>query len=175
VLRASHIALRTHRDVNTGLSYLRSSFSPRSCLRFARLQWNTIQSHIDKLDGWQYRALRRMLGFSWHPFVSYADILKLTAELGEPIYPMEIQIREARLRYLGHVERMDKTRLPCIALHGKVSEGSRPKGAPRMNFRRAIKKDMKEFGINLGSWMDLARGRMERRRTRARWPTCLSG
>jgi hypothetical protein len=97
-----------------------------------------------------------MLGFLWHHFVSYADILKLTAELGEPIYPMEIQIREARLRYLGHVERMDKTRLPYISLHGEVSEGSRPKGAPRMIFRRAIKKDMKEFGINLDSWIDLA-------------------
>ncbi len=33
-----------------------------------------------------------------------------------------------------------------------------------MNFRRAIKKGMKEFGINLDSWMDLARGRMEWRR-----------
>ncbi len=73
----------------------------------------------------------------------YADILKLTAELGEPIHPMEIQIREARLRYLGHVERMDKTRLPYIALHGGVSEGFRTKGAPRASFRRTIKKDMK--------------------------------
>ncbi len=107
---------------------------------YASAAWNTfMQSHIDKLDGWQYRALRRMLGFSWNHFVSYADILKLTAELGEPIYPMEIQqIREARLRYLGHVQWMNKTRLPYIALHGGVSEGSRPKGAPRMNFRRAI-------------------------------------
>ncbi len=53
---------------------------------------------------------------------------------------MEIQIiREARLRYIGHVERMNKIRLPYIALHGEVSERSRPKGAPRMNFRRAIK------------------------------------
>ncbi len=75
---------------------------------------------------------------------------------------MDIQIREARPRYLGHVELMDKTRLPYIALHhGEVPEGSRPKDAPRMNFRRAVKKDIKEFGINLGSWIDLARGRVE--------------
>ncbi len=31
---------------------------------YASAAWNTMQSHIDKLDGWQYRALRRMLGFS---------------------------------------------------------------------------------------------------------------
>jgi hypothetical protein len=96
---------------------------------YASAAWNTMQSHIDKLDGWYYRALRRqMLGFSWHHFVTYADILKLTAKLGEPIYPMEIQIREARLRYLEHVEGMDKTKLLYIALHGEVSEGSRPEG-----------------------------------------------
>ncbi len=42
---------------------------------YASAAWNTMQSQIDKLDGWQYRALRRMLGFSWHHFVSFADIL----------------------------------------------------------------------------------------------------
>ncbi len=60
---------------------------------YASATWNTLQSHIDQLDGWQYRALRQMLGFSWHHFVSFADILKLTADIGEPIYPMGIQLR----------------------------------------------------------------------------------
>jgi len=131
---------------------------------YASATWNARQEHVDKLDGWQYRTLRRILGLTWEHRVSYADILKLTAELGEPIYPMEIHIREARLRYLGHVERMGSTRLPYIALHGEVALGARRPGAPRMNFRRAVKRDLLKFGIPLRSWMELAKTRVEWRK-----------
>jgi hypothetical protein len=64
-------------------------------------EWNVCLYSIEKLDGW--RTLRKMLVLTREHFVSEADIARLTAELSEPIYSMEIQIREARLRYLNRI------------------------------------------------------------------------
>ena len=40
------------------------------------------------------------------------------------------RIQARRLRYFGHVVRMDQNRLPNIALYGRL-EGKRVKGRPR--------------------------------------------
>ncbi len=89
--------------------------------------WNTRKEHIDKMEAWQYRTLRTIMGYNWKDFISYADILQLTAKVGLRIYPIEVEVRATRLR---HVQRMEKIRLPYIALHGQISEGGRRKGAP---------------------------------------------
>ncbi len=82
--------------------------------------------------------------------------------MGLRIYPIEVEIRATRLRFLGHVQRMEKSKLPYIALHGQISEDGRREGAPpEMNFRRAIKADLLAFNISTESWMELAENRNE--------------
>jgi hypothetical protein len=105
-----------------------------------------------------------MLGYTWKDFVSYAELLTLTAEIGVQILPFEIELRSTRLRYLGHVERMGVHRLPYIALHGNIAEGKRPKGAPKMTFRRTVQVDLHRFGLDKATWMEVAKNREEWRR-----------
>jgi hypothetical protein len=124
--------------------------------------WNTTAEHMRKLEGWQYKTLRELLGYDWKDFVSYSDILQITGKIGHRIFPLEIEIRSARLRYLGHVQRMqDRHRLPFIALHSHVAIGKRRKGSPCMTYRRVIKDDMVAFNISTKTWEKDAMNRVE--------------
>ena len=61
--------------------------------------------------------------------------------------PVETMIRLSRLRYTGHVLRMDNTRLPKILLNGEINIGKRKVGRPQQNYRSCIKEDLKLFKI----------------------------
>ena len=60
---------------------------------------------------------------------------------------VETMIRLSRLRYAGHVLRMDNTRLPKILLNGEINNGRRKIGRPQQNFRSSLKEDLKLFKI----------------------------
>jgi len=54
-------------------------------------------------------------------------------------------IRERRMRWLGHVARMDEVRIPKQALHWEVAGFKRRPGRPRMNWRDVVKKDLQRI------------------------------
>jgi len=54
-------------------------------------------------------------------------------------------IRERRMRWLGHVARMDEVRIPKQALHSEVAGFKRRPGRPRMNWRDVVKKDLQRI------------------------------
>ena len=55
---------------------------------------------------------------------------------------VETMIRLSRLRYTGHVMRMDNSRLPKIILYGEINMGKRKVGRTKQNFRSCIKEDL---------------------------------
>ena len=57
-----------------------------------------------------------------------------------------------RMRWLGHVRRMDKGRIPKDLLYSELIEGTRPVGRPRLRFKYVCKKDMKTCHINTNTW-----------------------
>ena len=56
-------------------------------------------------------------------------------------------VRLSRLRYFGHALRMENSRLPKIALHGEINQGSRPIGRPKRNYQSCIIEDLKQFDL----------------------------
>ena len=56
-------------------------------------------------------------------------------------------VRLSRLRYFGHVLRMNDSRLPNIMIHGEINKGSRGMGRPKINYRSCIKEDLKKFDL----------------------------
>ena len=114
--------------------------------------WNISVKQIEKLESKQFQLLRRMLGFSWKDFISYEKLMELAEAVGEKIVPIEGKIRFNRLKYLGHVERMDDIRLPKIVLHGDLVEGKRKRGGQLLMYRHCIKEDLKLFNINYKTW-----------------------
>lgn len=68
-------------------------------------------------------------------------------------------LKERRLRWLGHVHRMDSTRLPRQVLLSQVAFAKRRVGRPVLRFKDCVKRDMVAFNIDPDSWRDHASNR----------------
>ncbi|KAJ4440160.1 hypothetical protein ANN_08298 [Periplaneta americana] len=67
-------------------------------------------------------------------------------------------IKSRRLRWAGHVARMDESRNAYRVLVGRP-EGKRPLGRPRRRWEDNIKMDLREVGYDGRDWINLAQGR----------------
>ena len=67
-------------------------------------------------------------------------------------------IKSRRMRWAGHVARMEEGRSVHKVLVGKP-EGKRPLGRPRHRWEDNIKMDLQEVGSGCGDWMGLAQDR----------------
>ena len=62
---------------------------------------------------------------------------------------VEVTILQHRLRWAGHVMRIDPSRLPWIILYGKLNEGTRPHGRPKLRYEDQLKCSLKQACTNL--------------------------
>ena len=68
------------------------------------------------------------------------------------------RIKCRRLRWAGHVARMEQSRHAYRVLMGKP-EGKRPLGRPRRRWGDNTKMDLREVDCDPGEWIDLAEDR----------------
>ena len=54
---------------------------------------------------------------------------------------------------------MDDGRIPKDLLYGELAVGKRPQGRPRQCFRNVCKADLRETGVDIDSWEQLATNR----------------
>ena len=82
-------------------------------------------------------------------------------------------LRQRRLRWLGHVRRMEDGRIPKYILHGELALGRRTTGRPHLRYKDVCVRDMKAVDIETLSWKGLAADRTKWRRahilTNAPW------
>ena len=64
-------------------------------------------------------------------------------------------IKSRRLRWAGHVARMEEGRSAFKILTGKPT-GKRPLGKPGRRWEDNIRMDLEDIGINAGNWVDSA-------------------
>ena len=67
-------------------------------------------------------------------------------------------IKSRRLRWTGHVARMEEGRSIFKILTGEPT-GRRPLGRPRRRWEDNIRMDIGEIGISAGNWVDSAQDR----------------
>ena len=67
-------------------------------------------------------------------------------------------INSRRLRWAGHVARMEVGRSAFNILTGKPT-GKRPLGRPTRRWEDNIRMDLEEIGINAGNWVDSTQDR----------------
>ena len=89
------------------------------------------------------RNLRRLLGITWQDRVTNASVL---SQAGLP--SMFTILAQRRLRWLGHVCRMEDGRIPKDILYGELASGTRPTGRPVLRYKDTCKRDLNAFGIN---------------------------
>ena len=64
-------------------------------------------------------------------------------------------IKSRRLRWAGHVVRMEDGRSAFKIVTGKPT-GKRPLGRPRRRWENNIRMDLEEIGFSPGNWVDSA-------------------
>ena len=67
-------------------------------------------------------------------------------------------IKSRRLRWVGHVARMEEGKSAFKILTGTTT-GKRPLGRSRHRWEDNIRMDLKEIGINTRNWVDSAQDR----------------
>ncbi|XP_070195736.1 uncharacterized protein [Littorina saxatilis] len=109
-----------------------------------------------RLNTFHMRNLRRIIGIKWSDRVTCNNEV-----LEQAIMPsMYTLLRQRRLRWLGHVCRMEDGRIPKDLLYGELASGKRAQGRPQLRYRDVCKRDMKALDMDINGWED---------RDRARW------
>jgi len=84
---------------------------------------------------------------------------------------MDLIIKERRLRWLGHVLRMEDDRLPKQAMYWQMESQIRRKpGRPRMNWIDTVARDLKSIGID---WDEAEQAVVNRKDWRERVAQCV--
>ena len=92
-----------------------------------------------KLNTYMMRHLQQILNVKWWDFISNADIL--TRANLPSMYELLIQ---RNLRWVGHIHRMDDSRLPKQILYSQLKEGLPGIGRPRLRFKNTVKRNLKD-------------------------------
>jgi hypothetical protein len=125
--------------------------------------WNLCKKQITDLERKQFQLLKRICGLSRDKRASYEDVMRIAELAGCPVVPLECTIAKLQLRYLGHIERMDKSRLQKQILSGRLElpGGKARRGAPARNYRLTIVDALRKFGYSAQSWREIAANRSE--------------
>ena len=125
-----------------------------SSLLYGSESWTTYARQEKRLENFHIRCLRRSLCIKWQDRVTNIEVLEKASSLS-----IHLMLCQRRLRWLGHVHRMDDGRIPKDIMYGELASGRRPTGRPALRFRDVCKRDMKLININSNTWESLADNR----------------
>ena len=113
-----------------------------STLLYSAELWPLSATLTKNLYAAHHRWQRSILGISWKNKVTNAEVRTRTGQQS-----MDNLHRERRLRWLGHVLRMDHRRIPQQALYWEVPGFKRGPGRPRANWIGTVKKDLRKMTL----------------------------
>ena len=111
--------------------------------------WTLFAHEIKQLRSVQQRHLRNIMNIKWDDFVSNEEVLRQSNSTD-----IEVILAQNRLRWLGHIARMDENRTVKQLFYGELVSGNRPIGRPRLRFKDNIKALLRTGRI-LQSWNEL--------------------
>lgn len=132
----------------------------RPIVTYGAETWTLTKSVSARLAVFERKVLRRILGAvkqgdNWR--IRYNnELYELYNEIN-----LETYVKLTRLRWLGHVVRMDNNRRVKM-IHNGMPEGTRTRGRPRQRWMDNVMTDVREFGIL--NWKEKASNRDEWKR-----------
>ena len=129
-----------------------------STLLYGAETWTVLARHVRRLTVFHHACIRTILGVShaqqWEEHLSSGTLAR---RFGMPL-EMDTLLRQHRLRWLGHVARMDPSRASKQVLFGELS-ATRPAHGPKKRWRYVIVGDLRELNLG-GSWYGHAQDRL---------------
>ena len=110
-------------------------------LLYGCISWALTKQQLSRLEGFHHTCLRRILKIRWFQYTPNRDIRAISG--CKKICGM---ISAARLRYFGHVARMDATeRIQRYLVEWIPRHGRRNAGRPRCSLIQCITEDLRKF------------------------------
>ena len=125
-----------------------------STLLYGSETWTSYAGQEKRLNIFHLRCLHKILSITWEDKKTNTEVLK-TANL----QTIPTILCKRRLRWLGHVTRMDDSRIPKQFLYGQMAEGSRARGRPKLRFKDKCKISMSRCNIDHKTWEQLTADR----------------
>ncbi|KAI8502407.1 hypothetical protein Bbelb_199950 [Branchiostoma belcheri] len=105
--------------------------------------WVITKAQINRLEAFHQRCLRRILRIRWYHRITNLSVLQQTETTS-----IEAVVSASRLRWLGHVLRMPKERLPRFLLDWTPNHGKRSRGRPIKTWLNSVLEDLKKIKGN---------------------------
>ena len=118
-----------------------------STLLYGSETWTMHAHHEKRLHVFHMRQLRSILGITWEDKVSNTAVL---ARANIP--SMNTLLIQRRMRWLGHVVRMEDGRIPKDLLYVELAQGTRPCRRPNLRYKDVCKRDLLALGIDIDTW-----------------------
>ena len=110
-----------------------------------------------RLQMFHNRCVRIMCRVTlWHMREFHISQAELEARLG--LKALDFCLAQRRLRWAGHVYRMSFDRLPRRLLTAWVDH-PRPRGRPQFHYGHGLARDLKNTGLDVSSWHQVAANR----------------
>jgi len=113
--------------------------------------WALTRALQDKVDAFDNMCLRRILRI---PYTDHVTNATVRLQAGSP-HQLSQLIQVRRLRFFGHVARMDTsldiTRALKVSIRGLPKDWRRPPGRPRHTWLRALEADLQPLNLGLNS------------------------
>ena len=125
-----------------------------SMLLYGAEAWTLYAKQEKRLNSFHLHCLRRILDITWQQQIPDTEVLEKAK-----IPSMFAILRQRRLRWLGHVNRMPPSRLPRMMLFSELASGTRTPGRPLLRFKDVCKSDLKATNIGTEHWQSYSRDR----------------
>ena len=139
-----------------------------STLLYAAETWPMTVADMKKLEAAHHRWQRKILGVSWKDMVRNEEIRQRTG-----LERLEDILSKRRLRWFGHVQRMDDGRITKQALNWSPKDGRQKRGRPRKNWRKTLMEDLQKIEMDRGEAEDAAGDMMMWQRSRFTFKNCM--
>ena len=122
----------------------------KSVLLYGSECWRIVKSDLNRVQAFHNGCLRRICRIFWPRKITNADLYTKTNT-----NCIGIEIKRRRLKWLGHVLRMEQSSVTRTALRW-TPPGKRKRGRPRTTWRRTVEAELAEANLSWGQAQALA-------------------
>jgi len=115
-----------------------------SVLLYNSETWTMKESTKNYVRVFEMGCLRKILGVSRRDHIRNSDI-RSTLNIQMDVVQ---KIQRRRLKYFGHVVRMEGNRFPNVALYGQI-QGQRERGRPKKRWMANVQEDCAEMSLDI--------------------------
>jgi len=119
-------------------------------------------TNMKKLEAAHHKWQRKIMGISWKDKIRNEEVRRRTGQ-----ERLEDIIRQRRLRWLGHLHRMNEQHISRQAMYWMPPIGKKKRGRPRKKRRDAINSDLEVINVSWDEASQLAADRLK-------WKSCIA-